>query len=107
MVASATFNHHIVSSASDMAMNSFQVTHYRWLPEYRMMHSMARLHNWNITQKNWYYRFNPWGLKNKVDCCAPDTVSFHYAKQPAIVRHLHALLYHCSSSDSTYAETAH
>mmetsp|Transcript_36685 Transcript_36685/g.74877 ORF Transcript_36685/g.74877 Transcript_36685/m.74877 type:complete len:574 (-) Transcript_36685:1541-3262(-) len=67
----------------------------------------GRLYNWNVAEKNWYHRFNPWGLKNKADCCAPDTVSFHYAKQPAMVRHLHALLYHCSSSDATYAETAH
>jgi len=56
----------------------------------------GRLYNWNLAQKNWYYSFNPWGLKNKADCCAPDTVSFHYAKQPAIVRHLHALFYHCN-----------
>lgn len=60
----------------------------------------GRLYNWDITKKNWYLSFNPWGLKNKADCCAPDTVSFHYAKQPAMVRHLHALLYHCSPTDS-------
>ncbi len=55
----------------------------------------GRLYNWNIADKNWYFRFNPWGLKNETDCCAPDSISFHYAKQPAIVRHLQALLYHC------------
>ena len=62
----------------------------------------GRLYNWDITAKNWYKTFNlDWGLKNKANCCAPDTVSFHYAKQPAMVRHLHALLYHCGPSDST------
>ncbi len=62
----------------------------------------GRLFNWRNFAKrnNWYLDFNPWGLKNESDCCAPDSVSFHYAKQPALVRHLHALLYHCNSSDS-------
>ena len=63
----------------------------------------GRLYNWDIKDKeakNWYLHFNSlWGLKNGKDCCAPDTVSFHYAKQPAMARHLHALLHHCRDID--------
>ena len=44
----------------------------------------------------WYHRFNQlWPIKIKEECCAPDSVSFHYLKNPAIVRHIHSLLYFC------------
>ena len=46
--------------------------------------------------KDWYEDYNKeWPVKLGVDCCAPDSVSFHYIKKPAMVRHIHALLYHC------------
>lgn len=45
---------------------------------------------------DWYERYNRlWPPKLKEQCCAPDSVSFHYMKKPAMVRHLHALLYFC------------
>ena len=47
-------------------------------------------------KQDWYEDYNKeWGLKTGVDCCAPDSVSFHYIKKPATVRHLWALLYEC------------
>ena len=45
----------------------------------------GKLYNWHDFKKssrNWYLDYNPWGIKNKAYCCAPDSVSFHYAKQP-------------------------
>ncbi|KAL7542287.1 hypothetical protein ACHAXR_011637 [Thalassiosira sp. AJA248-18] len=46
-----------------------------------------------------------WGeVKNGPDCCAPDSVSFHYVKQPAMMRHLQALLYHCQNNEIKSAE---
>jgi len=45
---------------------------------------------------DWYEDYNKeWGIKLGKDCCAPDSVSFHYIKKPAMVRHLFALLYQC------------
>jgi glycoprotein-N-acetylgalactosamine 3-beta-galactosyltransferase len=45
---------------------------------------------------DWYEDYNKeWGLKLGLECCAPDSVSFHYIKKPATVRHLWSLLYHC------------
>ncbi|KAL3794593.1 hypothetical protein ACHAWO_005438 [Cyclotella atomus] len=50
-----------------------------------------------INEKDWYYMFNTeWGLKSGKDCCAPDSVSFHYLKKAAMVRHVQALLYFCN-----------
>uniref|UniRef100_A0A7R9U3Q6 N-acetylgalactosaminide beta-1,3-galactosyltransferase n=1 Tax=Pinguiococcus pyrenoidosus TaxID=172671 RepID=A0A7R9U3Q6_9STRA len=47
--------------------------------------------------KDWYERYNKeWGIKPGADCCAPDSVSFHYIKKPAMQRHLHALLNYCT-----------
>jgi glycoprotein-N-acetylgalactosamine 3-beta-galactosyltransferase len=47
-------------------------------------------------KNDWYEDYNTeWGIKLGADCCAPDSVSFHYIKKPAMVRHLYSLLYHC------------
>jgi glycoprotein-N-acetylgalactosamine 3-beta-galactosyltransferase len=49
---------------------------------------------------DWYEQYNKeWGLKLGKDCCAPDSVSFHYMKKPAMVRHLHSLLYNCNNNN--------
>lgn len=48
----------------------------------------------------WYQHYNKeWGLKSGKDCCAPDSVSYHYIKDASMVRHLHALLYSCDDAD--------
>ena len=45
---------------------------------------------------DWYEDYNKdWGLKTGLECCAPDSVSFHYITKPAAVRHLWSLLYQC------------
>ena len=45
-------------------------------------------------QHDWYYDYNKeWGVLPGKMCCAPDSVSFHYLKKPAMVRHVHKLLY--------------
>ena len=45
---------------------------------------------------DWYENYNnEWGIKLGLECCAPDSVSFHYIKKPAMVRHLFSLLYLC------------
>ena len=42
----------------------------------------------------WYEKYNEeWGLKTGTDCCAPDSVSFHYLKKAPMVRHVYKLLY--------------
>ncbi|KAL7539102.1 hypothetical protein ACHAXR_009023 [Thalassiosira sp. AJA248-18] len=47
----------------------------------------------------WYTAFNrEWGIKQGKDCCAPDSVSFHYIKEPSMMRHLQILLQHCGGS---------
>jgi glycoprotein-N-acetylgalactosamine 3-beta-galactosyltransferase len=58
-------------------------THYTWKPP-------------KPPERDWYEDYNvEWPVKLGKDCCAPDSVSFHYVKKPAMVRHLHSLLYHC------------
>lgn len=45
---------------------------------------------------DWYGVYTKlWPPKLREDCCAPDTISFHFMQRPATVRHLHALLYFC------------
>ena len=58
--------------------------------------SPSKMFTLDMSRSNWYWEYNEeWGFKNGKDCRAPDTVSFHYVKQPAVARQLHALLYHC------------
>lgn len=46
--------------------------------------------------KDWYYDYNKeWGILLGKDCCAPDSVSFHYIKKAAQVRHLFHYLHGC------------
>jgi glycoprotein-N-acetylgalactosamine 3-beta-galactosyltransferase len=46
--------------------------------------------------KDWYQDYNEeWPPLLGEQCCAPDSVSFHYIKKPAMVRHLHAILNSC------------
>jgi len=45
---------------------------------------------------DWYEDYNKeWGILQGPDCCAPDSVSFHYIKKASMVRHMQALLYSC------------
>jgi glycoprotein-N-acetylgalactosamine 3-beta-galactosyltransferase len=47
---------------------------------------------------DWYEDYNQeWGIQLGPNCCAPDSVSFHYIKRPAMVRHLYSLLYQCQT----------
>jgi len=49
-------------------------------------------------KRDWYEDYNmEWGIKLGTACCAPDSVSFHYIKKTATVRHLYSLLYHCKA----------
>mmetsp|Transcript_33040 Transcript_33040/g.80303 ORF Transcript_33040/g.80303 Transcript_33040/m.80303 type:complete len:518 (+) Transcript_33040:124-1677(+) len=51
---------------------------------------------------DWYEQYNrEWPPKLGKDCCAPDSVSFHYIKKAAMVRHLHSLLYFCKDPART------
>mmetsp|Transcript_39012 Transcript_39012/g.82031 ORF Transcript_39012/g.82031 Transcript_39012/m.82031 type:complete len:556 (-) Transcript_39012:422-2089(-) len=47
-------------------------------------------------QRDWYEDYNKeWGILEGKDCCAPDSVSFHYIKKASMVRHMQALMYSC------------
>jgi glycoprotein-N-acetylgalactosamine 3-beta-galactosyltransferase len=49
--------------------------------------------------RDWYEDYNKeWGILQGKDCCAPDSVSFHYVKEASRVRHLQALLYSCDQT---------
>jgi hypothetical protein len=56
-----------------------------------------------IDEHDWYYMFNTeWGLLKGKDCCAPDSVSFHYLlKKASMVRHMQTLLYFCDDEERT------
>ena len=57
-------------------------THYQWTPPKPGEAS------------DWYEEYNKeWGVKLGAECCAPDSVSFHYLKRPAMIRHIFTLLY--------------
>lgn len=70
-----------------MYLSTFVGTHLTWQPADK-----------NKGEKpGWYEQYNQeWKPKLGSECCAPDSVSFHYIKKPAMVRHIHALLYHCN-----------
>lgn len=62
-------------------------THYTWKPP-------------PPGKQDWYNDYNKeWPPLLKEMCCAPDSVSFHYIKKPAMVRHMHALLYECPAQN--------
>jgi glycoprotein-N-acetylgalactosamine 3-beta-galactosyltransferase len=51
---------------------------------------------------DWYEDYNKeWGIGLGAKCCAPDSVSFHYIKKAAMVRHLHGLLYECNGGPTS------
>ena len=53
--------------------------HYHWRPG---------------NNSDWFYnQTKGFGMKTGTDCCAPYSVSFHYIRKPAMVRHLFSLLY--------------
>jgi len=58
--------------------------------------------NWKPPGPNelrWYVDYNKeWGVLQGRDCCAPDSVSFHYLKEASMVRHMHALIDSCDDS---------
>ncbi|KAL9181519.1 hypothetical protein ACHAXT_010324 [Thalassiosira profunda] len=50
-------------------------------------------------ERDWYEDYNKeWGILLGKDCCAPDSVSFHYIKKASTARHMQALLYDCDAS---------
>jgi glycoprotein-N-acetylgalactosamine 3-beta-galactosyltransferase len=53
------------------------------------------------TNPDWYPKYNPW-LKEGYDCCAPDSISFHYSPAET-TRQLHTYLYHCDNKHNTQA----
>lgn len=51
-------------------------------------------------EKDWYEEYNKeWGVLQGKDCCAPDSVSFHYVKKASMVRHMHALINFCNDNE--------
>ena len=56
-------------------------THYQYKPG-------------NDKNLKWYEDYNKeWGILGGADCCATDSVSFHYIKKAPIVRHIYKILY--------------
>ncbi|KAL7470317.1 hypothetical protein ACHAXS_010541 [Conticribra weissflogii] len=52
--------------------------------------------------RDWFENFNnQWGLMFGSECCAPDSVSFHYVPDN-VMRHMHALLNSCPVLESSY-----
>jgi hypothetical protein len=47
-------------------------------------------------QFSWYFDYNQeWPVLLEEMCCSPESVSFHYIKNPVMVRHLYALINTC------------
>eukprot|EP00934_Nitzschia_sp_Nitz4_P001925 Nitzschia sp. Nitz4//scaffold355_size15944//12272//13768//NITZ4_008868-RA/size15944-processed-gene-0.19-mRNA-1//-1//CDS//3329548951//1925//frame0 len=81
------FNIGLTDTRDDMLRERFHPfspgSHYSWKPP-------------TEGNRDWYADYNKeWPPLLKEQCCAPDSVSFHYIKKAAMVRHLHALLYEC------------
>ena len=46
--------------------------------------------------RDWFYDYTKeWPPLPGAECCSSGSVSFHYLKKPAMVRHVHAVLYDC------------
>ena len=46
--------------------------------------------------RDWFYDYTKeFPAADGAAGCARDSVSFHYLRKPAMVRHVHALLYDC------------
>ena len=52
------------------------------------------------TNPDWYPKYNPW-LKEGYDCCAPDSISFHYSPADT-TRQLYNYLYHCENKHNRH-----
>jgi glycoprotein-N-acetylgalactosamine 3-beta-galactosyltransferase len=56
-------------------------THLLWRPDFTLTYS-------------WYKEYSQeWGLQYGLNCCSPESVTFHYVSNPVMVRHLHCLIY--------------
>ena len=77
---------HYIDTRDDKGRERFHPVdpgwHYNWSPK-------ERQHAW------WPKHQTGWEILRGKDCCAPDSISFHYIKRASMVRHLHALLHHC------------
>jgi glycoprotein-N-acetylgalactosamine 3-beta-galactosyltransferase len=52
-----------------------------------------------VRHYDWYFEFNrEWPIMLEEMCCSPSSVSFHLIRNPATVRHLHALINTCDDS---------
>lgn len=85
-----------------LARHGINVTDTRDFEGRQRFHNFppGRVFHWKLGEEQgmeWYELFNEeWGLKVGKDCCAPDSVSFHYIREPSTARHLQALLYDCA-----------
>ena len=85
------FNIGLTDTRDDQARERFHPfapgNHLSWAPPQPGVH-------------DWYFDYNQeWGLKQGLECCAPDSVSFHYIKKAANVRHIWSLLYLCNDNN--------
>ena len=55
--------------------------HFHWTP------TLFRRFHW------FYQQTLDFGIKRGAECCSTESVSFHYLRKPAVVRHLFSLLY--------------
>jgi len=58
--------------------------------------SPEKHYQWRPREGDWYTQYTrDWPQLLDEKCCSPHSISFHYIKQPAMVRHLHALIHSC------------